>query len=477
MATTILVSGVQYSGIWNISSQANAKGANTWPAVPGAPTIGTATVVGTNASVAFTAPANLGNPATITGYTVTSSPGGLTGTGTSSPITVTGFTQGQAYTFTVTATNASGTSPASAASNSITPNPDSYLYTWGNGLMGALGLGNTTYYSSPKQVGALITWSKVAGGKYSSVATKTDGTLWTWGRNNNGQLGLGNSGTDYSSPKQVGALTTWLNIASGSYYTIATKTDGTLWTWGYNNAGQLGLNNTTSYSSPKQVGSLTNWSQVACGTIAFTVATKTDGTLWAWGSNNNGSLGLSNTTYYSSPKQIGALTNWLNVSAAYNTVIATKTDGTLWTWGRGSSGQLGLGNTTSYSSPKQVGALTNWLNIAGSGSGYSNMATTTSGTLYSWGDNGYGQLGLGDTTNRSSPTQVGSLTTWSKIALRSNGALATKTDGTLWVWGRNNNGQLGLGNTTYYSSPKQVGSSTTWLSVAAGFFHSITTKS
>ena len=351
-----------------------------------------------------------------------------------------------------------------------------YLYTWGNGLMGVLGLGNTTYYSSPKQVGALFTWSKVAGGKYSSVATKTDGTLWTWGRNNNGQMGISNT-TDYSSPKQVGALTTWLNIASGNYYTIATRTDGTLWTWGYNNYGQLGLNNTTSYSSPKQVGSLTTWSKVACATIAFTVATKTDGTIWSWGSNTNGSLGLGNLTDYSSPKQIGALTNWLNVSAGYNTVIATKTDGTLWTWGRGNSGQLGLGNTTGYSSPKQVGALTNWLNIAGSGSGYSNMATTTSGTLYSWGDNSYGQLGLGDTTNRSSPTQVGSLTTWSKIALRSNGALATKTDGTLWVWGRNNNGQLGLGNTTNYSSPKQVGSSTTWLSVAAGFFHSITTKS
>jgi len=88
--------------------------------------------------------------------------------------------------------------------------------------------------------------------------------LWTWGDNYSGQLGLGNT-TYFSSPKQVCSLTTWLNIAGGGYETIATKTDGTLWTWGYNIYGQLGLGNTTYYSSPKQVGSLTTWSKIAGG--------------------------------------------------------------------------------------------------------------------------------------------------------------------------------------------------------------------
>ena len=106
-------------------------------------------------------------------------------------------------------------------------------------------------------------------GHRSSGAVKG---LWTWGYNNNGQLGLGNT-TYYSSPKQVSSLTTWSSIAGGSYHTIATKTDGTLWTWGQNTYGQLGLGNTTQYNSPKQVGSLTTWSSIAGGgyhTIAKT---------------------------------------------------------------------------------------------------------------------------------------------------------------------------------------------------------------
>jgi alpha-tubulin suppressor-like RCC1 family protein len=136
--------------------------------------------------------------------------------------------------------------------------------------------------------------------------------LYSWGLNTNGQLGLGNT-TAYSTPKQVGALTTWLNIAAGSYYTLATKTDGTLWSWGSSAQGQLGLGNTTSYSSPKQVGALTTWSKISARN-GFSTAIKTNGTLWAWGLNNFGQLGLGNITYYSSPKQVGVLTTWSKVS-------------------------------------------------------------------------------------------------------------------------------------------------------------------
>jgi hypothetical protein len=139
------------NGIWNLSSQANARGAGTWPRNPGAPTIGTATATGTTTvSITFTAPSDLGVPA-ATSYTMTSSPGGLTGTGASSPITVSGLTSGTAYTFTVTATNSTGTGPASAASNSVTPPLPVNLYSWGKGQFGRLGLGNVTDYSSPKR--------------------------------------------------------------------------------------------------------------------------------------------------------------------------------------------------------------------------------------------------------------------------------------------------------------------------------------
>jgi alpha-tubulin suppressor-like RCC1 family protein len=148
------------------------------------------------------------------------------------------------------------------------------------------------------------------------------------------------------------------------YHAVATKTDGTFWSWGWNNRGQLGLGNLTSYSSPKQVGVLTTWLKTgAAKTSSYSI--KTDGALWSWGNNDSGQLGLGNTTYYSSPKQVGSLTTWLNVSAGYGTfAMANKTDGTLWAWGNNAQGVLGQGNTTNRSSPVQVGLLTSWASFS-----------------------------------------------------------------------------------------------------------------
>lgn len=351
------------------------------------------------------------------------------------------------------------------------PVPTVALYGWGYNNNGQAGINSLTAVASPVLVGN-SNWAKIAsfGGALFSMATKDDGTLWSWGSNPNGQLGLGNT-TRYSSPKQVGLLTNWLNISTGYSHSLSVKTDGTLWAWGRNNSGQLGFGNTTNYSSPKQVGALTNWATVSGGTV-FSLATKTNGTLWSWGSNGGGQLGL-NTSYtisISSPQQVGSLTTWLSVAAGYASSFAIKTDGTIWSWGKNNSGQLGLGNTTYYSSPKQIGALTNWL-ITSVGTyanrGYS-LAAKTDGTLWSWGANGYGNLGTGNTTNYSSPKQVGLLTTWLKVAAGYASSFAIKTDGTLWSWGTGAFGSLGLGNTTDYSSPKQIGSKTNWTAVAAG---------
>ena len=344
-----------------------------------------------------------------------------------------------------------------------TPSYTYFLYSWGRNNNGDLGLGNITNYSSPKQVGTLTNWSKLAAGESYTASIKTDGTIWVWGANNFGQLGLGNT-TNYSSPKQVGALTTWSYANAGYSHCAAVKTDGTLWVWGRNQAGALGLGNTTSYSSPKQVGALTTWLKVAAGGYTgYTLAIKTDGTLWSWGGNNYGQQGRGNTTPSQLPAQVGALTDWYTVvtSVQGNFVIATKTNGTMWSWGTSNQGQLGLNNTTYYSSPKQIGALTTWLNVA---CGYRHSAVTkTDGTLWTWGSNNtIGQLGLGNTTAYSSPKQVGALTNWLETAAGYRFCMSSKTDGTLWSWGLNNQGQLGLGNTTNYSSPKQVGSLANW---------------
>jgi alpha-tubulin suppressor-like RCC1 family protein len=345
------------------------------------------------------------------------------------------------------------------------------LFLWGRNNFGQLGTGNTYYYSSPVQVGALTTWSQIATTTVHTLAVKTTGELWAWGRNNDGQLGTGNK-TTFSSPVQIGALTNWKTPSvSGTTgnFSLCLKTDGTLWAWGRNNSGQLGLGNTYYYSSPKQIGALTNWAiaKNSAPSSVFSLATDTAGKLFAWGDNSQGQLGQNDRTDRSSPTQVGSLTNWATPAAGFVFSVCVKTDGTLWSWGSNSGGRLGLGNTTYYSSPKQIGSLTNWATPA-AGNNFA-MCVKTDGTLWSWGVSNNGQLGLNDLyPNRSSPTQVGALTNWSKPICGDLFAGCVKTDGTLWVWGRNNFGQLGLGNTTQYSSPVQVGSLTTWLNPSAG---------
>jgi alpha-tubulin suppressor-like RCC1 family protein len=329
---------------------------------------------------------------------------------------------------------------------------NSGLWSWGDNGQGELGLGDRTTRSSPVQVGSLTNWKQVSsvivknstnssGPGDIMFAIKTDGTLWAWGNNQSGQLGLGDT-TNRSSPVQVGSLTNWKHVFCGLSGTAAIKTDGTLWVWGWNEHGQLGLGDTTNRSSPVQVGSMTNWKQAQ---IADRVsAIKTDGTLWVWGRFSS-----------SSPVQVGSLTNWKQVSNGLNIFAAIKTDGTLWQ-------EINRGSYT------MVGTSTNWKQVFQS-YGHA-FAIQTDGTLWAWGFNSDGQLGLGDTTNRSSPVQVGSMTNWKQVAAGTDSTIAIKTDGTLWAWGLDR-GQLGLNigpGITYRSSPVQVGSLTNWKQVTVG---------
>lgn len=337
----------------------------------------------------------------------------------------------------------------------------SNLWVWGVNTLGQLGTGTASSVNSPVQLGSFSEWKSLD----LSRAIKSDGTLWAWGDGFAGGLGLGDT-TSRSSPVQVGALSNWKQVSTINGSTMAVKTDGTLWGWGLNTSGQLGLSDATSRSSPVQVGALTDWLVVSPGGLSHFLAIKTDGTLWAWGTNTTGQLGLGDTTTRSSPVKVGALTNWKRlVEGPTNngSSFAIKTDGTLWAWGDNSSGQLGLGDATARSSPVQVGLLTNWRQLALGRPNPGVVAVKTDGTLWAWGYGNDGQLGLGDTAPRSSPVQVGALTTWSVVAASVAGFRAIKTDGTLWTWGSNTNGQLGLGvDTNHKSSPVQVGSLAIW---------------
>ena len=372
-----------------------------------------------------------------------------------------------------TQSGAGGSFVGTAYTFATEKNPYGQLWTWGNNQYGILGQNSEVQYSSPVQIPGINWKTLVTGGgdnAYRAAAIKVDGTLWNWGRNSNGELGVNNR-THYSSPVQIPG-TTWKHISSRGAV-IATKTDNTLWSWGSNWQGALGQNGAGSAdkSSPTQIPG-TTWSTSNKHSISngagTCLAIKTDGTLWAWGGNNEGQLGQNEpgSLDRSSPVQVGDDTTWAAVSAFTYANIATKTDGTLWSWGLNQNGQLGQNDRTHYSSPTQVGTDTTWGILNTSCSRYGVAAIKTDGTLWQWGKSTNGGMGIGNNASRSSPTQVPG-TTWKEVGIGDDGSrIAVKTDGTLWTWGDNAQGQGGQNNETEYNSPVQV-PGIDWFSVSA----------
>ncbi len=186
------------------------------------------------------------------------------------------------------------------------------------------------------------------------------------------------------------------------------------------------------------------------------------GSIFSFGFNTNGELGDSSVVAKSSPVQIGALTDWLSVSAGRVQTTAIKTDGSLWSWGK--SSYLGISAAGTKSSPVQIGTATDWLKVSSGDS--SAMAIKTDGSLWGWGSNGSNfPLGTGVASGTlSSPVQVGTDTNWSKVSVGFYGGLAVKTNGTLWTWGYNYKGRLGLMPTAF----GQMWSPSGWSQLVAG---------
>tara|TARA_R100000988_G_C3982298_1_gene157680 strand:+ start:14 stop:1240 length:1227 start_codon:yes stop_codon:yes gene_type:complete len=356
------------------------------------------------------------------------------------------------------------------------------LWVTGSNSYGELGQNNLVKYSSPVQIPG-TTWilAQTYGETSNVLVCKTDGTMWGWGKNNKGGIAINEAeSAARSSPVQIPG-TTWLRPSLGQQgISHMTKTDGTLWYAGvtYHGNGGDGRNANSpdgwKISSPTQVPG-TTWTNQVNDTQAAVQAIKSDGTYWVWGQDSGGCLGLShvNGIYkYSSPVQLGSGTDWKTVSRGGNAgeAYGIKTDGTLYAWGANNKGQLGLNQgpaqLTGASSPIQIPGTT-WANICiGEASA---IATKTDGTLWTWGDNNYGQLGQNSVNDpRSSPVQIPG-TNWNtlQIVANQNGFVALKTDGTAWVWGRNADGQLGQNSTTNYSSPIQI-PGTDWNGVGGG---------
>jgi hypothetical protein len=234
------------------------------------------------------------------------------------------------------------------------------------------------------------------------VGIESDGSLWAWGDNTSGQLGIGVTGGSAPLPTHEVQAFTWNAVAAGSNFVVAIKSDGTLWAWGDNTSGQLGRGAGPGSPSAVQVSAVTTWTAVTAGKD-FALALRSDNTLWAWGNNASGQLGDGSTTTQTFPEQIVPSFTWTAVAAGSNFTVALRADGTLWAWGDNSSGQLGIGSTSGSASPVQV-PLLGWTAVA-AGSNFT-VALRADGTLWAWGNNTSGQLGDGSTTTRISPEQI-----------------------------------------------------------------------
>ena len=326
-------------------------------------------------------------------------------------------------------------------------------------------------------------WMRVASGKNHTLAINSRGELYAWGHNGNGQVGIGTvtpRGEYELTPQRVGSDSDWKVISGGDDYSLALKSDGTLYAWGKNDRGQLGIGTTTDNElTPRQVGNDSDWKAVSAG-FSHSLALKSDNTLYAWGDNRLGALGngenganLADTSKdETAPIQIGTDRDWQTVSAGSSYSLAVKTDNTLHVWGHNRIGQLGLGDTTDRNRPTRVS--TGWKTVSAR-FGHS-LASKTDNTLHAWGYNRSGQLGLGDRTNRNSPTQVGSAADWKAVVAGEYHSLALKDDNTLYAWGHNVAGQFGLGDSTNRDRPAKVGSDTDWKAVDGGENFSLALK-
>ncbi len=310
---------------------------------------------------------------------------------------------------------------------------------------------------APRQMQVTIQTTN-PGEKASCVLTIIQGImmakLYATGGNQYGQLGLGDT-NNRQTFTLVGNDANWDKVSVGNYHVLAIK-NGELWAWGRNNYGQLGLGNTINYNSPIKVGTLSNWTAVSAK-VATSLGIES-GNLYAWGDNGKSQCGsfFVFDNRFTSPRKYGTDTGWERVAAGSGFSMAIKS-GELYTCGDNQYGQLGLGNTNDKSSFTRVGTYDDWEEISGLFQAFG----IRSGMLFGWGYNYNYELGLGDTNNKTSPVQIGTDTGWEKVDAGNGFSMAIKS-GMLFGWGLNNNRQLGLTDNTTKTTPTQVGADSDW---------------
>jgi len=377
-------------------------------------------------------------------------------------------------------TDANWVQVAAGGFHSLGLRADGSLYAWGANQYGQLGNGNLKATPTPTLVAG--TYTQLAAGQYYSLGLRADGSLYAWGINNFGQLGIAtNSGTATANATPTQVAGTYTQVAAGSFHSLGLRADGSLYAWGANQYGQLGnaTNNDSSSPNPTPTQVAGTYRQVA-GAGNHSLGLRADGSLWAWGSNTSGELGTTTNsgtpTPTPTPTQVAG--TYTQVAGAGNHSLGLRADGSLYAWGNNRDGQLGTttNNFTNTPNPTPAQVAGTYTQVVAGGS-YS-LALQADGSLYAWGSNSYGQLGKaansGTGTPNPTPTATGTALVTRSLAMGASFGLAVKGDGTLWAWGDNAYGQLGLASTTARATrPVQVGTATDWVMVAAGEYHTL----
>jgi alpha-tubulin suppressor-like RCC1 family protein len=330
------------------------------------------------------------------------------------------------------------------------------------------------YIPGPTPTSTSITLTPSPSPTPTPTPTQPSKVLYNTGLNNLGKLGINsiNLVPEYNPTKMTIDEVPWFYAIDSDRASMGIKTDGTLWVCGDNAYSTLGDNTSINRSRFVQTAAGGNtWSKIAMSPYGYAFyAIKLDGTLWVWGYNGSGELGsgVPGQTI-ASPKQTSQLgTNWLVISAGLNVASAVKTDGTLWAMGSNVYFGCGLPLDDSYLNPTRVGTATDWAYV--NQGVYTSFAIKKNGTLWAVGSNAYGILGTNNTIHRSVYTQVGTSNNWKMIAhtnsypdfLSSKVAYALKTDNTLWGWGLLREVDY---STKIYSSPVQISPKTDWASI------------
>ncbi|MDF3027502.1 MAG: hypothetical protein K0S23_1809 [Fluviicola sp.] len=323
---------------------------------------------------------------------------------------------------------------------------DSIPRSWGKATSGPLGLGITSSKAIPTSIPDLGQIIAVSAGNHFSLFLKADGTVWATGLNNKGQLGMGNT-TTLQEPAQIPSLSNVIAISGGVEFSLFLKGDGTVWACGLNNAGQLGNGTNSDELTPIQIPGLSNVTAIAAGG-AHSLFLLNDGTVKACGLNLEGQLGTGATSLGSNvPLDVISLTGISKIDAGWSYSLFLKNDGTVWACGSNDSGQLGIGNTTDQSTPLMIPSLSGIAQISsGPLSGHS-LFLKNDGSVWMSGSNACGQFGLGNNTGSSTPIQNPGLTNIVHLAAGECYSLFVKDDGTgLAAGGNASGGQLGIGN-------------------------------